>query len=188
MLIGCTVELKPALEKPPLFSPIEARVGFCMSAPVQSYSYVDPLVKVDVGNISVSHFEQVFKSMFSETAALPVWPPWRESKPHFDGVIELCEMQFDLEMGDDLENPDVVSVSYRVCLYQPDGSAINCWDTSETQAHQRRPFECLDLSRCLTPQIETAIRGAIAKFMFDFEDDPLVGNWAKNLSRKNEVP
>lgn len=189
ILASCKVQLKLAFEEPPLFPRIQARVGMSFPGPVQSYSYADPLTKVDFGQTSRSRFEQVFRSMFSETVLLPDWPPWRESKVNLDGVIELSKAQINVEVGNDWEDrPDSVFVAYQVCLYHPDGSTVNCWDTKASQVHQREILECLNLSHCLKIQIEAATREAIASFMLEFEGDPFVEEWTQSLTEASTAP
>jgi hypothetical protein len=136
LLAGCTitVPIRPAFEEPPLFPQIRARVGSACKIPIHSADYAESLagggiVKTDFDRASLSRFEQVFRSLFTEVTTLPAWPAWRETRPALDGVIELDQAELKMILGDDRRNPDRVAVSYRVCLYMADGAPVNCWES-----------------------------------------------------------
>ena len=123
--------------------------------------------------------------MFAQTAELPDWPPWREGVTGVDGVIELERIDAELVLGNDGNVPDVVSVAFRVCLYEANGAEIRCWSPSAQHWHQRRPGECVfDLRACVVPQTEMAVREAIARFLMEAEDDPALRGWGARIGRR----
>jgi len=184
---GCssTLPISDATIQYPLFRQIDARVGTYYTAEARSAIVGHILHDAELGEASVGRFEKTFSAMFSEAMLLPDWPPWRSSElVDIDGVIELEEVHGSLVIGNDINNPDRASVSYRVCLFEPDARKIQCWSTSASQSHQRRPFECFpNNAACLTPLFEIVIRDAIAQFMVKFENDGAVTYWAEQLSR-----
>jgi hypothetical protein len=146
------------------------------------------LLRVEFGQISVSRFDQVFPLMFSETIKVPDWPPWREGGLNVDAVIELTKAELGIDVGNDLKKPDHLNVAYQICLFKPDATVVNCWVTRSDKIHQRRPFECLDLSNCFARYLEGAARDAIARFMLEFERDPSVHEWANRLVGQTSDP
>lgn len=191
LIAGCTstVPLKPAFDEPPLFPQIQARVGTLCKDPVHSADYVQGLFRIDFDRASLSRFEQVFQSLFAEVTPLPAWPPWRETPPELDAVIELDKSELTVTLGDDNRTPERVAVTYRVCLYTPDGGTINCWESRAEQSHQRAVFESiLSLDSYLATLVETASREAIARFMLAFERDPAVMAWAEQVANRQRTP
>ena len=197
LLAACvtTIPFKPAFDEPPLATRIHARVGSACRIPIHAADYAETpggggIAKVDFDQASLSRFAQVFDSLFTEVTPLAPWPPWRESPPDLDAVIELDEADLKLSLGDDMNrNPEHVAVRYRVCLYTPDGTTINCWETQAEQIHQRQPFErSLSLTSYLGTLVETASREAMARFMLAFEADPAVKVWVDHLARRQEEP
>jgi len=194
LLTACTITLplKPAFEEPPLFPQIEARVGSACTIPIHTFDYVETggagsVIRIDFDRVSLARFGQVFSALFSDVTPLPPWPPWRETPPDLDGVIELDKAHLAMVAGDDLHNPERVTVSYRVCLYTPEGIEVNCWESHAEQFHQRAAFESyLSLEGYLSTLIETASREAIARFMLDFERDPAVKAWAEQVAERRE--
>lgn len=192
LLTACTITLplKPAFEEPPLFPQIDARVGGAFAVPVHTFDYVETggagsMIRVDFDRVSLSRFEQVFSALFSEVTPLTPWPPWRETAPNLDGVIELDKADLTMVVGDDLRNPERVTVSYRVCLYRPEGAVVNCWESHAEQFHQRTAFErSFSLTSYLSTLVETASREAIARFMLAFEQDPAVKAWAEQVAER----
>jgi hypothetical protein len=190
---GCgTVPLTPWPEQTPLVQRIDARVGTSYAGAARLPIVTNPLIRIQVGQESVARFERVFASLFSRTQELPDWPPWREAGTSLDGVIELQRTEAELVLGNDaggaraapgVARPDVVHIAYRVCLFRPDGRELRCWNPKSTASHQRRAMECMDLRDCIVPQVEGAMRDAIARFMVDFEQDPVVRDWAAGLVR-----
>jgi hypothetical protein len=202
MLVGgCgTVELAPPPEEPPLFRRIDARVGIVHASAARTATIVNPLMRIEVGKTSVQHFDRAFAGMFTSTTPLPDWPPWRDldadARSRIDAVIELVRVDAELVLGNDRSGggilfrgqtggqPDVVSLGYRVCMYQPDGVEIRCWSTSSYQVHQRKVGECLDLRSCIVPQVEIALREALARFLLQAEGDPVLAAWAARLGQR----
>ncbi len=182
-LAGCgTVPIAPTFEERPLFRPLEARVGVAYTGAARTAMAVTPLMRFEIGKTSVARFEQVFAAMFAASVALPDWPPWREGVKGLDGVIELERVDTTVTLGNDRDTPDVIQVAYRVCLYDAKVAPVACWTPSVRHSYQRKPFTCLDLSACLQPEVEVAMREAIARFMLEFERDPAVLTWARQLT------
>jgi hypothetical protein len=48
--------------------------------------------------------------------------------------------------------------------------------------------ECLDLRECLLPQMEVAIREAVALFLVEAENDPTLRRWAARLDEGRRKP
>jgi hypothetical protein len=187
-LAACgTVPLVPPPEDPPIFQRIDARVGVVYASAARTAILTNPLVRIEVGKASVARFERVFASMFTQTAELPDWPPWREGSTGLDGVIVLEQTDAALMLGTD-RNPDVVRIAYRVCLYEPGGIEIRCWTTSAQQSHQRRIAECLDMRDCIMPEMEITMREAIARFMVDAENDPALKAWSARIPLRSVSP
>lgn len=190
LLAGCaaTIPIKPVFEEPPIASQIQARVGSACRIPIHTADYAESLggggiFKVNLDQASLSRFEQVFHSLFSDVTPLPTWPPWRETLLDLDGVIELDAADLKLSLGDDMgRNPERVEVKYRVCLYTPAGKTVNCWESQAEQIHQRQPFERFNLAPYLEKLVEATSREAIAHFMLAFEGDPAVKAWAEQVA------
>jgi len=178
---ACTTTLRVDEQLPsaPLFFKLDVSVGTFMTSAARTAQVRNPLIQADVGRISAARFEQAFASMFTRTTSLPSWPPWRDAVPAgLNGVIELETVEASLEMGDDLNKPDVVSVAYEVCLFETDGSQVKCWQTDSSQQNQRKPFQ-LDFQEYISAQFEYVIRDAIAKFLVSAESDPVLLKWAE---------
>lgn len=189
VLAACgTVPIHAPAEDAPLFRRIDARVGTSYTAAARLAHVTNPLMRIEVGQASVVRFEQAFDAMFTSAAAVPDWPPWRHAALPVDGVIELERVEADLQLGDDMKRPDVASIAYRVCLYQADGAEIRCWTAGARSSHQRRVGECLDLRECLLPQMEVAIREAVALFLVEAENDPALARWAARLDEGRRKP
>ena len=75
--------------------------------------------------------------MFEQVVELPESPSWRVAGTTLDGVIELQRVDARMVPGNDASGflakllqaqdsaqPDVVGVTYAVCLYAPDGTEI----------------------------------------------------------------
>jgi hypothetical protein len=195
---GCTVPMGPPLESPPLVEKIAAKVGTSYPAAVRGKIYTSRLLlRFEIGEVSVARFRQVFAAMFSSVTELPDSPPWRtlsgeEQLNEFDGIIELEGADMTFSMGNDSGKPDLLDVSYRVCLYGADGAKVKCWDHRGASWHQRRPFdECFFANMtfsniCITRQADAAIREAISLFLIDFAKDPEVKAWADAVARERE--
>ncbi len=184
-LAACgTVPIQPPAEDAPLFRRIDARVGTAYASEARRAYVTHPLMRFDVGHSSVARFEQAFAAMFAEIVALPDWPPWRHERPRVDGVIELQSVDPELLLGNDQNQPDTVRITYRVCLYEPDGKEIRCWTASAHNARQRGVGECLDLRECIVPQVEIAMREAVARFLVAAEGDAAMQAWAQALRAK----
>ena len=184
LLSGCgTVALPSPAETAPLFRRIDARVGTVYTAAARETIIATPVLRIEVGKTSVARFEQAFAAMFSEAVELPDWPPWREGVIGVNGVIELERADVDLALGNDTNRPDVVSASFRVCLYEPNGATVRCWSPSVQLRHQRGLFECLDHRSCFVPMTEAAIREATARFLVEAESDPALREWAGRIGR-----
>jgi hypothetical protein len=201
ILAACwTVRLEPPPEEAPLFRRIDARVGIVYTAAARTAIATNLLWRIEVGKTSVARFQQVFSSMFAHAVELPDWPPWREVSTGLDGVIELERAEAELVLGNDAGRalggiisgnagrPDVVSIAYRVCLYEPGGAEIRCWSPSARYSHQRSIGECLDLRACLVPETESAIREAIAQFMVDAEGDQVLQAWSARVGGRGTKP
>ncbi|MCF8159891.1 MAG: hypothetical protein K9J76_04250 [Polaromonas sp.] len=189
LLAACgTAPLAPPPEESPIFQRIDARVGIAYPAAARSATFTNPLLRIEVGKTSVARFERVFAAMFTQPAELPAWPPWRVAKNSVDGVIELERTDAELVLGNDANRPDVVSIAYRVCLYEPDGALIRCWSPSASLSHQRGVGECLDLRECLVPQTESVMRAAIARFLVEAESDSALRAWSARLPRPVRAP
>ena len=185
-LAACgTVPLEPPPEAAPIFRRLDARVGVVYASPARTAFLSNPLIRIEVGQASVARFERVFTSMFTQAVALPDWPPWREGSTGLDGVIVLEQTDAELVLGDDGgRNPDVVRIAYRVCLYEPGGAEIRCWNPAARHSHQRHPLECLDMRSCIMPQTEICMREAIARFMVEAETDPALKAWSARIARR----
>ena len=184
IIAGCSsINTLPtqSFEDPPLFKQIRARVGVFYTGSARTHTSTSPILRVNFGQISVSRFDQIFPLMFSETIKVPDWPPWREGGLNIDAVIELRKAELEIVIGNDWNMPDSVNVAYQICMFKPDTTVVNCWDTKSKRIYQRKPFECLVLSDCFTQYLEEAVRNAIAKFMLEFENDPSVHEWANRL-------
>lgn len=187
LLTGCaaTIPIKPVFEETPIASQIQARVGSACRIPIHAADYAESfsgggIFKVNFDQASLSRFEQVFRSLFSDVILLPPWPSWRETRPDLDGVIELDAANLKLSLGDDMgRTPERVEVKYRVCLYSSAGKTVNCWESQAEQIHQRQPFERFNLFPYLEKLVEATSREAIAHFMLAFEGDPAVKAWAE---------
>jgi hypothetical protein len=189
LLVACgTAPLAAPPEDPPIFQRIDARVGTVYSAAARSATFTSALVRIEVGKTSVARFERVFAAMFTQATELPDWPPWRDAKTSVDGVIELERTDSEMLLGNDANRPDVVSMAYRVCLYQPDGALIRCWSPSASLSHQRVVGECLDLRDCLVAQTEVVMRAAIARFMVEADNDPALRAWSARLAQPVRAP
>ncbi len=183
-LVGCgTVPLPPPPEQAPLFQRIDARVGTVYTTAARTAIVANPLVRIEVGKASVMRFAQAFAAMFTQITELPDWPPWREGIAGVDGVIELEGTDAELTLGDDNNRPDVVSIAFRVCLYEANATEVRCWSPSALHSYQRKPFECLDVRDCSVPQTEIAIREAIARFLYEAESDLALRAWAARIRR-----
>jgi hypothetical protein len=122
--------------------------------------------------------------MFARTEALPDRLAWRQgSVDGVDAVIELEKTDAELVVGNDTDRPDSFRITYRVCLYRPNGAEIRCWAPAAQYKHQRRLGECVDVRPCLVPEIEIAVREAIARFLVEAEDDPALRAWVEQLRR-----
>lgn len=180
LLDGCAVRVGPGPQEPPLFRRIDARIGVAYTQAARNARISALLMRFDVGKASIPRLNQVFASMFTHVSELPDRPPWREAAPDVDGVIEVERIDPSLDIGNDAGGPyfggaakaDVVSVSYRVCLYTGPATLIECWTPSGSDIHQRTMWECLDLWRCVARMIEAAMREAIARFMVEAEHSP----------------
>lgn len=197
LLAACaplSIPLRLTFEEAPLFPQIHARIGSACRVPIHATDYIHSpggggVIRVDFDRASLSRFEQVATSLFTEVVPLPAWPPWRETPPPVDGVIELDDAQFKMTLGDERTTPEHVTVSYRICLYLPEATPVNCWESRAEQVHQRAPFERnLTLDRYLTTLIETTSREALARFMLDFEKDPAVKEWAVQVATRRGPP
>jgi hypothetical protein len=184
-LTACgSVPIQPPGEEAPLFQRIDARVGASYASEARLAYVTNPLMRIDVGHASVARFEKAFGAMFTEIVNMPDWPPWRHEAPAVDGVIELERADVELLLGDDRGRSDFVSITYRVCLYESNGTEIRCWMPSARSSHQRGMGECLDLRDCIVPQVEIAIREATALFLIAAESDPAVRAWATRLRER----
>lgn len=202
VLSACgTTPLPPPPDVPPLFRRIEARVGAVYAEAARAAVLQDPLVRIEVGQASVARFRQAFAAMFAQVVELPESPSWRAAGTALDGVIELQRVDARMVPGNDasgllarlvqaqdMARPDVVDITYSVCLYAPDGAVVRCWAASATDSHQRGPFDCLDMGPCIARQTEAVMRGAIARFMVDAENDPALASWAARIARRAPAP
>jgi hypothetical protein len=187
VLLGCgTVPLTPPGAEAPLVRSIDARVGTSFASAARLAYVTSPVMRIDVGQASVAQFKQAFVALFAETVALPDWPPWRHDAPAVDGVIELERIDAELRIGDDGNRADVVSIAIRICLYEPSGTEIRCWTPSSRNSHQRGLGECLDLSKCILPQMEVVMREVAALFLVAAESDPAVRTWAARIGERRE--
>ncbi len=174
-----TVTVEEQLPSAPLFFQLDVSVGTFVTSAARTAQVRNPLIQADVGRISAARFDQAFASMFTRTTALPSWPPWRDAAPSgLDGVMELEKVEASLEIGDDLNKPDVVSVAYEICLFETDGSKVRCWQTDSSQQNQRKPLQ-LDFQEYFSAQFDYVIRDAIAKFLVSAESDPVLLKWAE---------
>lgn len=181
-LAACgTLDVRQAHEETPLFRQIDARVGKAFVADARMADTRDPLARAEIGRISVGRFDQAFDAMFTNTVKLPLWPPWQtEDLGGFDGVIQLEDAYAKFQYGNDLDQPDVVDVHYRVCLYEPDLTSVGCWSADATQSYQRKPFECLaGWNDCFARLLETAVRDSVAIIMTRMENDAAIADWAE---------
>lgn len=178
---GCAISVAPLPEEKPLVRTFDARVGLAYAPKAKLMVYSDPLLRIEFGKASEKHFSKAFQAIFAETINLPNWPPWWEANLDIDGVIELEDANLNVTLGNDLNKPDVITVSYRICLSDATRTKIKCWTPQSQRSYQRRPFECLNLSQCIGPQIDVAVREAVAVFLLDVERDPEVSAWVSGL-------
>ncbi len=183
-----TVPIPPPSEEAPLFQRIDARIGTNYTAAARLAYVSNPVMRVDVGQASVTRFESAFGAMFTEMVELPDWPPWRHAAPAVDAVIELERVDAELRLADGRDKADSVSITYRVCLYEPNGEEIQCWTPSAQNSHQRSASECVDLRKCIAPQVEIAMRDAVALFLVTAERDPAIRAWAAQLREQRAKP
>ncbi len=191
MLAACgTLHIEEKLPESPIFSPIDAHVGLSYTGAARTSVIINPLFRVQVGKISVARFEQVFTSMFMQTTKLPDWPPWQEEiESRLDGVIELAQVEASFDLGDDISRPDMVSISYQVCLHDSHGTQVKCWNPSARYSRQRavRDF-LLDIGAYATTVVEITMREAIARFMVEADKDPELRDWSAKIDRREKEP
>lgn len=181
-----TVNLAPPVAETPLVTQVRARVGIVFASAARTNVVSNPLMRMDMGKVCVADFTRTFSAMFSQPVALPDWPPWRHVRPDVDGVIEVENCRADLKLGDDTtRNPDVATVSYRVCLYEPDGKAIKCWSVSASQRYARGMFECMNLGQCMAELMNVTKRQAMAHFLTETEGDPDLRGWQQRVELKD---
>lgn len=183
-LVGCgTLSLDPTLPEKPLFRTIDARVGIAYYGPARHALVLNPMFRIEVGKSSITRFDQVFTSMFAKTVALPDWPPWRDELfANVDGVIELQSTEARFTLGDGQNIPDSVTISYKLCLYEARGLLIQCFNPSAQHTYQRQMRDYIwDLGRYSLDLVQMTVREAIARFMLEFESDPLIRKWESQL-------
>lgn len=185
---GCSAaSLPPVPDELPLFERIDARVGTAYTDAARLAVIAHPLVHVDIGAASVARFEKAFAAMFARVDALPGPPSWRERVEGVDGVIELEHVDAQFEAGNDTDRPDRIRISYGVCLFEPSGAQVRCWAPEAQYTHQRGIGECLDLRVCVLPQIEIVVREAVARFLVEAQDDPVLHAWAADVARRERA-
>jgi hypothetical protein len=184
LVSGCTAPLPPPPRDPPLLRSIDAHAGLSFGGAVAHQVYMVPDLNIDVpiGEATVAWLRPGLVALFARTTTLPDWPPWREGTQGLDGIVELEGIEMSVRMGNDAgTNPDVVSVSYRVCLYAPPARLLKCASSAWTNRHQRKPFECFpDLRSCISAQVADASRAAIARMLTSLENDPQVRAWERS--------
>jgi len=163
---------------------IDAQVGTVYTTAARTAVLTYPLLRIEIGKASVTRFEQAFAALFARADELPDWPPWRAGVAGVDGVVEVERTDAQLVFGNDSNRADMVSIAYRVCLYEPTGVEIRCWSPSAHHSHQRRVGECLDLRACIVPQTEITVREAIARFLLEAENDPALKAWEARLVQR----
>jgi len=185
-----TVKVPDTQDAVPLFRPIDAKVAKSYAAKARLTEVETALFRARVGEISVRRFDQAFDAMFTATVAAPDWPPWqRVDMRHVDGIVQLEEAMADIKLGDDAGMPDFVHISYKACLYDNRANAVQCWDSSASQAHKRSVGECLtDMSVCIGRQLEIAVRDAVARMMVQVENDPVIRAWETQLATRETGP
>lgn len=188
-LVACgSVNLAPPVGDTPLVSQIRARVGIVFTSAASTNVVSNPLMRMEMGKACTADFMRTFSAMFSQPVALPDWPPWRHARPDVDGVMEVEDCRADLKLGDDTSrNPDVAVVTYRVCLYEPDGKPIKCWSVSESQRYARGVFECMDMGQCMAELMNATKRQAMARFLTEAGNDPDLRAWQQRVERKDAV-
>lgn len=188
---GCTgtVEVPGSQAAAPLFRPIDAKVAKSFAAKARLTEVETALFRAQVGEISVSRFDQAFDAMFTATVSAPDWPPWqRVDMNHVDGIVQLEEAKADIELGNDAGMPDFVHISYTVCLYENNANVVRCWDSSASQSHKRNVGECLtDMRVCIGRQLEIAVRDAVARMMVQIENDPVIRTWVSQKQTKRKI-
>lgn len=212
LIAGCfggVVQLPGAMEEPPLVTKLDVSVGSHFPGKSRAYMVQTPVARIAVGEASAKRFRQAWDAMFTRVVDLPDWPPWRSRPPPFDGVIELDDVEMDVTLGNDLDEPDHMRVRYRVCLYRPDANLVKCWSTEAESSYQRGlgevgkllsflggPLkaessdqegsgECvLDFCTYLGQRADHVMREAIARFLLEFEADPDVKRWARHEARQ----
>jgi hypothetical protein len=198
---GCvtTIVLPPAPDDAPLVRRIDARVGTVYPDEVRrSVRIHNSLHRVEIGAASVVRFQQAFAAMFEATEPLPEQPPWQSvlDGMGIDGVVVLEDMSAELnDAGITLYNGQRVGpitygsyVSYRVCLYEPDGTQVQCWrpsgsSTYQTESSERAAF-CSFGERCAELGVEEAMREAITAFLVEAESDPVLSAWAARVAAR----
>ncbi len=199
--VGETAKFPGTFEQPPLLHRVDARVLVYCPPPVRNYVYVTPFARFPAGQPSAARLRQSLRAMFSEVDDAQDWPPWRAQPVDADGVIELEEIDMRMTVGPEgrqrrvedinaattaallgdpsIEYPDLVKVSYRLCLYRADGALISCATGESENSHTRTGMECLpDTGECLAQQADTAMRDAMAVLLLTFERDPKIKAWA----------
>jgi len=186
--MGVTAKLPSSFEYAPLVRKIDARVGVYFPPPVRGYVCVTPLVRFPVGEASAGRLRQAFAALFSEVRELGDWPPWRGSHLDLDGVVEVDRIGMTVVIGDDSgTKPDVVKATYRACFYSTESTQVSCVASESENKHFRGLGECVpQLDRCLTEQVDTAMRDAMARLVLSLENDPQVRAWAARLTDERE--
>jgi hypothetical protein len=183
--IGGAVQLRGALEEPPLVDKLDVTVGSHFPGRSRGTVVPTPVVRIPFGEASADRFRQAWDAMFAQVVDLPDWPPWRSRPPPVDGVIEVADAEMVATVGDDLDKPDRVRVRYRICLYEPSDTLVKCWSTDAESHYQRGIGECLsELGACLGQQADHVMREAIARFLLEFEADPDAKRWARRKARR----
>jgi hypothetical protein len=162
-------------------APLAAQVGVTYSHQVRTTTIARPPWRVDVGTASVNRLNAAFAAMFSQTAELPDWPPWRETEARMDGVIEV---DWSVVMaGDRRDSGDRFSVSagFHACLYRPDGNLVKCWAPSGRHSYRPGLAEFVDVKERLRQLADAAIQEAASALVTEVTGDPEFKSWAASI-------
>ena len=185
-----TTEIPITLGEMPLVTRIDASVGAVYAPEVETRAvskslrlFGEPVVLDQFEGSSVKMFKEAFTALFLSVKELSDVKP---SQGDLDGVLNLKTASLYIEEGFAgiaglPAAPDVVLVTYNVCLSQADGAEIKCWQMASDKSLERAGGECMmtgDKSKCLAPLVESAMREALAEFLLEFGEDPVVAAWA----------
>ena len=172
-----TVMLDDSKYVPPLLPSFDVRVGKFFTGNARSATLSVGKVHIELGEITLRRLDRSFDSMFRQTDELEVWPPWQtRDLSHLDGVIEV-----DNVFGS-FEQSRSVQINVDACLYDRDGSKVECWAARVHETITDSPFSCMfDSQGCMTPLVDSAIDSATGTLLLEVTKDPVVTAWVDRV-------